>query len=131
MLAAALLASACAEQAPAADVTKGQIGAELKEYTVTLTSAQVRAGTVTFLVRNRGGIAHDFIVLKTDSRPDQIAVDAQAQKAKEDGRVGGFQEIAPGQNRNLRLDLQAGHYVIICNVATHFALGMRTELTIN
>ena len=129
VVAAALLAS-CAEAAPAADITKGEIAVELKEHVISMSAQEVRAGTVTFLVRNRGGVAHDFIVIKTDLAPDKLPLDAQAQKVKEDGRVGSVQEIPPGKNGNLRLDLQAGHYVIVCNVPTHYQLGMRTELTV-
>jgi uncharacterized cupredoxin-like copper-binding protein len=122
--------AACAEPVPEADITKGQIRADLKEHTIALTSSEVRAGTVTFIVRNRGGIAHDFIVLKTDLAPDKIPVDTQTQKAKEDGRVGGLQEVAPGRGGNLRVELEPGHYVLICNVPTHYQLGMRTELLV-
>lgn len=124
------VAAACAEPVPEADITKGQIRADLKEHTITLTSSEVRAGSVTFIVRNRGGIAHDFIVIKTDLAPDKLTIDAQTQKANEDGRAGGIQELAPGRGGNLRLDLQPGHYVLICNVPTHYQLGMRTELTV-
>lgn len=124
------VASACAEQVPEADITQGQIRADLKEHTITLTSSEVRAGTVTFIVRNRGGIAHDFIVIRTDLAPDKLAVDTQTQKAKENGRVGGIQELAPGKGGNVRVTLDVGHYVVICNVPTHYQLGMRTELTV-
>lgn len=121
---------ACAEPVPEADITKGQIRADLKEHTITLTSSEVRAGTVTFIVRNRGGSAHDFIVIKTELAPDKLPIDAQAQKAREDGRVGGLEELAPGKGGNVRVDLQPGHYLLICNVPTHYQLGMRTELTV-
>ncbi len=52
-LAAAIVAvgfaAACASAAPDADITKGQIRADLKEYAVPLTSTTVRAGQVTFI----------------------------------------------------------------------------------
>jgi uncharacterized cupredoxin-like copper-binding protein len=129
-LALAWIAAACAPAAPEADITKGQIRADLKEYTLVLTSSTVRAGQVTFIGRNVGTTAHDLIVIKTDLAADKLAVDNQTQKAKEDGKSGGVEEIPPGQNRNLRVDLPAGHYVVICNVPTHYGLGMRTELTV-
>ncbi|MBI2773306.1 MAG: copper-binding protein [Chloroflexi bacterium] len=131
MTACALLVAACAAAAPEVDITKGQIGVDLKEHTISLTSREVRSGTVTFVSRNRGSIAHDLIVLRTDLTPDKVPLDTNTQKAKEDGRVGGVEEIAPGKNANLRLELAPGHYVLICNVPTHFQLGMRTELTVN
>jgi uncharacterized cupredoxin-like copper-binding protein len=127
---AILLAAACAPAAPEADITKGQIRADLKEYAVPLTSTTVRAGQVTFIARNTGTSAHDLIVIKTDLAADKLPLDGQTQKAKTDGRVDGVEEIPPGQTRNLRIDLPAGHYVVICNVPTHYGLGMRTDLTV-
>jgi uncharacterized cupredoxin-like copper-binding protein len=129
-IAAVLLAAACAPAAPEADITKGQIRADLKEYVVPLTSTTVRAGQVTFIARNTGTSAHDLIVIKTELAADKLPLDGQTQKAKTDGRVDGVEEIPPGQTRNLRIDLPAGHYVVICNVPTHYGLGMRTDLTV-
>ena len=122
--------AACAQAVPEADLSKGQIRADQKEYSIVLTSATVRPGQVTFISRNIGSIAHDLIVIKTDLAADKLAVDGPTQKAKTDGRVDGVEEIPPGQTRNLRIDLPAGHYVVICNVPTHYQLGMRTDLTV-
>lgn len=126
----AFIASGCAAPEPEVDITKGQIRADLREHAIVLTSAEVRAGEVTFVVRNRGGQAHDLIVIRTDLAADALPVDQQTQKASEDGRVGGIELLNPGRNANLRLTLEPGRYVLICNVPTHYALGMRTDLTV-
>lgn len=126
----ALSIAGCAAAEPEVDITKGQIRADLREHTITLTSNEVRAGEVTFVIRNRGGQAHDLIVIKTDLAADKLLVDQQTQKASEEGRVDGVELINPGRSGNLRLALAPGHYVLICNVPTHYALGMRTELTV-
>lgn len=112
------------------DITKGQIRADLREHAIVLTSNEVRAGEVTFVVRNRGGQAHDLIVIRTDAAADALPVDQQSQKATEQGRVGGVELINPGRSSNLRLTLEPGRYVLICNVPTHYQLGMRVELTV-
>lgn len=126
-----VLAASCGGAAePDVDITKGQIRADLREHVITLTSNEVRAGEVTFVIRNRGGQAHDLIVIKTDRAADALQVDQQTQKASEEGRVGGVELINPGRSSNLKLTLEPGHYVLICNVATHYQLGMRTELTV-
>lgn len=126
----ALLLAACAAPEPQVDITKGEIRADLREHTIALTSNEVRAGEVTLVIRNRGGQAHDLIVIKTDSAADGLPVDQQTQKAREDGRVGGVELVNPGKSSNLRITLEPGHYVLICNVPTHYQLGMRTELTV-
>jgi uncharacterized cupredoxin-like copper-binding protein len=125
-----LLLGACAAAEPEVDITKGEIRADLREHTIALTSNEVRAGEVTLVIRNRGGQAHDLIVIRTDAAADALPVDQQTQKASEQGRVGGVELVSPGRSSNLRLTLEPGHYVLICNVATHYQLGMRTELTV-
>ena len=130
LVASALVLAACGEPAVQADASKGQIAADLKDHTITLSAKEVGAGTATVLVRNRGGSAHDFIVLRTDLAPDKLTVDQQTQKAGEEGRVDGLQELGPGKSGQLKLDLAPGRYVLICNVPTHYGLGMRTELTV-
>lgn len=128
-----VLVAACggSAAAPGVDASKGEIRADLKEYSIALTSTTMRSGTVTFVARNGGGAAHSFIVIKTDVAADKLPLDQQKQTAKEDGKVGGLDQVDPGKSQNLRLELPAGHYVIICNVATHYQLGMRAELTVN
>ncbi|MGH2378882.1 MAG: plastocyanin/azurin family copper-binding protein [Candidatus Limnocylindria bacterium] len=127
---AALLLASCAAAEPEVDITKGQIRADLREHAITLTSNEVRAGEVTFVVRNRGGQAHDLIVIRTDLAADALPVDGQTQMASEEGRAGGIELVSPGRSANLRLTLEPGHYVLICNVPTHYGLGMHTELEV-
>lgn len=132
LLALALtLGAACAPAVPQVDVAQGQIRADLSDFSVTLTSGEVRAGQVTFVVRNVGSSAHNFVVIRTDAAPDKLAIDPRTQAASEDGRVGALEEpFAPGQTLNLRLDLGPGRYVLICNVPGHYQLGMRAGLTV-
>ncbi len=129
-LTCALALSACASSAPEVDVSKGEIRADLREYSISLTSSTVRPGQVTFVARNAGGLAHSFVVVKTDLAADKLPVDGTAQQAKEDGKVGSLDNIDPGKSQNLRIQLPAGHYAVICNVPTHYQLGMRTDLTV-
>ncbi len=113
-----------------ADAAKGEIAVELREHTITLSAATVRAGTVKFEVRNTGGQVHDFVVLRTDTPPERLAVDAGTARAREEGRAGGLEQMPPGRSAALRLDLLPGAYVLICNVPTHYSMGMRTALTV-
>lgn len=124
------LVAACAPSVPQTDISKGQIRADLREWGITLTSTTVRSGQVTIIARNVGSVAHDLIVIKTDLAADKLPLDGQTQQARTDGRVNGIEEFPASQSRNLRLELPAGHYVVMCNVPTHYQLGMRTELTV-
>jgi len=85
---------------------------------------------VKFGIRNLGTMVHDFDLIKTDLAPDRLPTDTASAKAKTDGLVKQMINIAQGRATTLDADLAAEHYVIICNVAGHYQLGMRAELTV-
>ncbi len=129
-MALALLVVSCAQ--PAADAPAGsQLVAELADYKITVNVPSVKAGTIKIGVRNLGNMEHSFEVLKTDLAPDKIPVDGGSAKAKEDGKVGEIKSIAAGKSASVTLDLTPGKYVLICNVAGHYQLGMRTAFTVD
>jgi len=110
-----------------ADVT---VVVEMREYLITLNTPTVKAGVVKFGIRNLGTMVHDFDLIKTDLAPDKLPIDTASAKANTDGLVKQMITIAQGRATTLDADLAPGHYVIICNVASHYQLGMRTELTV-
>jgi uncharacterized cupredoxin-like copper-binding protein len=107
-----------------------QVVAEMRDYSITLSVPTVKAGLVKFGIRNLGGMAHQFDLIKTDLAPDKLPVDAASAKAKEDGLVKQVLNIAPGKVATVSAELQAGHYVIICNVPGHYQLKMYAELKV-
>jgi len=107
-----------------------QVAVEMKDYSIALSVTSVKAGVVKFGVRNMGGMPHQFDLIKTDLAPDKLPIDSAAAKAKEDGLVKQVLNIGPGKVATTSADLQPGHYVIICNVAGHYQLGMRAELKV-
>jgi uncharacterized cupredoxin-like copper-binding protein len=103
---------------------------DLKEYAITLSVPSVKAGTVKFGIRNNGSMVHDFDLYKTDLAPDKLPIDGGSAKVKMDGLVKQMINIAANRSTTLTADLAAGHYAIICNVAGHYQLGMRTDLKV-
>jgi uncharacterized cupredoxin-like copper-binding protein len=103
---------------------------DMKEYSITLNTPTVKAGVVKFGIRNLGTMVHDFNLIKTDLAPDKLPIDTASAKARTDGLVKQMINIAQGRVTTLDADLAPGHYVIICNVAGHYQLGMRTELAV-
>ncbi len=49
------------------------VNVELGEWFVNADSASVTAGSITFDVSNRGGKAHEFIIIQTDLAPDALS----------------------------------------------------------
>jgi len=126
----AILANACSQgmEPLPADVN---VTVDLKEYAVTLSVASIKAGTIKFGIRNNGTMVHDFDIYKTDLPLDKLPVDGGSAKVKMDGLVKQMINISANRSTTITADLTAGRYVIICNVAGHYQLGMRAELQVN
>ena len=103
---------------------------DLKEYSVTLSVTSIKAGTVKFGIRNNGTMVHDFDLYKTDLAVDKLPVEGGSAKVKMDGLVRQMINISANRSTTLSVDLAPGRYVIICNVAGHYQLGMRAELQV-
>jgi uncharacterized cupredoxin-like copper-binding protein len=73
---------------------------------------------------------HSFELIKTDLPFDKLPIDSGAAKAKEDGLIKQVKSLGVGKVSVVTADLAAGNYVIICNVAGHYQLGMRAALTV-
>ena len=101
----------------------------MKDYRVELNVATLKAGTVKIGVKNAGGMEHSFELIKTDLPFDKLPTTGDA-RAREDGLVKQIKSIAVGKVATLTADLAAGKYVVICNVAGHYQLGMRAPLAV-
>lgn len=93
----------------------------------------VSAGTVTFNVVNRDTTEHNLLVIRTDFPPDELPVDPASAVVAESAvdvvaRVDAF---VPGEPVPLTVELEPGPYVLICNVPTHYVLGMHAPLTVD
>ena len=42
-----------------------------------------------------------------------------------------IEDIEGGANPTLTVDLDAGHYVVFCNLPGHYGLGMHTDLDVS
>jgi len=129
LLGIALTIAACAGAAETIppDV---DLGVTMKDYKVELSVDTVKAGSVKIGVRNAGGMEHSFELIKTDLPFDKLPTTGDA-KAREDGLVKQVKSIGVGKVSVVTADLAAGNYVVICNVAGHYQLGMRVAFTVN
>ena len=129
LIACALVAASCSS-APEALPSDVQLTVDLKEYSVVLSAATIKAGTTKIGIRNVGTMEHEFEIIKTDLAPDKLPVDVGQGKAKEDGLVKQIKSILPNKVATVTANLEAGTYVIICNVSGHYQLGMRAALKV-
>ena len=118
--------------APVADGTPVSVIAgdtSATAQTLTVDPITVKAGAVTFTFKNTGNRQHEMIVLKTDESPDAMKVGAD-NKVSEDASVGEISETDAGKTVTKTLTLDAGAYVLVCNIEKHYGQGMRSAFTV-
>jgi uncharacterized cupredoxin-like copper-binding protein len=101
------------------------------EQYLNVSVSTVPAGPVTFTLTNNSNVGkeHEMVVLKTDTPYDQLEVGADDRVSEADS-VGEISEIKPGTTGTVTLDLEPGKYVLVCNLAKHYAQGMRAAFTV-
>jgi uncharacterized cupredoxin-like copper-binding protein len=95
---------------------------------VTPTSAP--AGKVKFAVTNDGTILHEFVVLKTNVAYDKLPVNAKTHKISEAKSVGEIGNVPKGKTKSKTFTLKKGKYVLACNIAKHYEMGMVAAFTV-
>ena len=126
----AIVASACAGAASTETSEVPNLYVDISDFKLATDHPAIAAGHVVFGIRNHASMQHELKVIKTDLPPDQLPVDGLTAKAKEDGKVGELLTISGGASRKLVLELAPGAYVLICNIAGHYQLGMRVGLEV-
>ena len=117
-------------------------------YTMTPEVNSAHAGPVTFVAQNEGLIEHELIVVKLLDMGVDLAdlnvVDGQIPEVDEGGAVyladadgshygqviaatGHGMHLKACHTIELNADLAEGRYMLLCNIATHYQLGMWSE----
>jgi uncharacterized cupredoxin-like copper-binding protein len=128
-VAAALAASGMTVAASAGQPRR--VAAKLGEYSIKLDRGSVSHGRVSFTIRNDGKAVHEFIVLKSSLQPDALPRNGSKVNEGSAGRViDEVEDIKPGRSATLTLNLKAGRYVLLCNLAGHYPGGMHAGLRV-
>ena len=109
----------------------GAIAVDMKEWSITPSSRTAKAGDVIFNITNSGTVVHEFVVVKTDVKADALKVIGDKIDESALTAVDEVEDIAIGATPSLKVTLAAGHYVVLCNIETHFGLGMRSDFDVN
>ena len=118
-----------------------EVDVVVSEFIVDPSEDSVEAGEVTFALDNQGSETHEFLVVEAASADDLPVDDDGAfdeEAFDEDGVVDEVEDIEAGDTAELTLDLEAGDYVLLCNVVedesgeaeSHFAEGMHANFTV-
>ena len=111
----------------------GMMGGMMGMMSIRTDHPTVKAGPVHFDVTNWSkGMLHELLVVAVDEPGAPLPYDyAQAKVAEDQVRVlGDTSELQPNASGGLDLTLSAGSYLLICNIAGHYASGMAVPLTV-
>ncbi len=132
----------------AAGVIGSTVTVDLEEFSIKRNPPVVKAGLVTFNVKNVGGITHEMVVVRAasaDALPKVTvagdrsvgAVDEEAISAA--NTIGETGDVKVGVHSTKRFVLTPGTYVMFCNidskeadgtVINHFMKGMSATITV-
>ncbi len=120
------------EPTPTAPVVEGQVLVGLTEadWVVSASPGSAAAGEITFAVSNTGSIGHNLRVVRTDLAADGLPSDGIAVDETELDVVAETPDLGPGESDEIAATLEAGSYVLICNIAGHYDAGMTTAFTV-
>ena len=138
----ALVAGACGDDDGGEETgAGGAIEITLQEFAVLPSPDSAPAGEVTFNVTNIGPEdVHEFVVFATDLAPDKLptAPDGSVDETGEGVElIDEIEDIAVDATPTLTVTLDAGSYVLICNIVeeegadtiVHYQQGMRVGFT--
>lgn len=105
----------------------------LAEWGVSADPLTVEAGDVKFNAENQGGLPHELVVLKTTLGASRLPVESAKVDEAAAGLVIG--EIEPadlpaGASASATFNLEAGTYVLLCNIPAHYEQGMRVSFVV-
>jgi uncharacterized cupredoxin-like copper-binding protein len=112
---------------------EGGVSATEADFSITLDPTSATAGDVTFNIQNDAAQTHEFVVFKTDLAPDALPTDdtgAVDEAGKGVTHIDEVEDVTAGSSATLTVNLEAGAYVMICNLPGHYSQGMHTAFSV-
>ena len=127
----AVACSSSSSSSSAGGSDSGGVSATEKDFEIDLATSSAPAGSVTFNISNEGPSTHEFVIVQTDDAPDALPTKNGTVDEENLTVVDEQEDIAPSTTATLTTNLDAGSYVIICNIPGHYEAGMHTAFTVS
>lgn len=112
----------------------GDQTATLSEWKI-MVPTSIKAGKVNFKIVNAGAMEHEMVVFKADMDIAAYPTDDTGAVKEEDPSITKTSDgsnIAAGASEQRTIDLsKPGRYLFVCNLPSHFKLGMATIVTVS
>jgi uncharacterized cupredoxin-like copper-binding protein len=135
-------AGTTAAAAAGESVVNVQLGEDGEKYFITVDKDTVQAGTTTFVIDNVGSMHHEMVIFKTDIDPAELPLTDEDKVDEEKAglvaeavyttplRGDEDHRIRDGRGVDYTVDLPPGNYVLVCNLAGHYAKGQYVAFTV-
>jgi uncharacterized cupredoxin-like copper-binding protein len=108
----------------------GDVIVTLKDFSLTATPGTFAPGPISFGIDNDGPSVHEFVVLRSDDAPDALPVENGLIREDQIDLIDEVEDLAPGTSSSLDVNLDAGAYVLVCNLPAHYEQGMFAAFTV-
>ena len=108
------------------------VNVTMTDYQMELSADSVAAGEVTFKIQNASEMTiHEFVVVQSDLQATEIPVGEDLLVDESlFTPVDEVEDIPAGESAELTVTLTPGHYVLLCNIAGHYQLGMHADFNV-
>jgi len=116
----------------------GTPGAALKDdpgapMGFSVTQSVIPHGQVKFIATNTSTfLEHEMLVIPINDVTEALPYNTDTERLDEDaaGSLGEIAETPAGETGTLTVDLAPGTYMLVCNIAFHYGMGMWTLITV-
>jgi len=108
-------------------------GGMMAMMSIRIDKPSIKAGTVTFEVTNWSrSVIHEMLIVAVDNPTAPLPYDyVQGRVPEEQVKVlGEVEGLQPNATESLSVALEAGSYLLICNIVGHYASGMVTPFSV-
>ena len=109
-------------------VKGGKLKVAMSDYEFAPSAVTAKAGRLKVTATNEGNATHEFVLVRTDEAPGALGTGDGS--ASEQGSLGEIEEQQPGSSASHTFKVEAGKYVYLCNVDSHYGKGMHGALTV-
>jgi uncharacterized cupredoxin-like copper-binding protein len=127
MLSAALLLATTG-----AKEKKQSVKVTLSEFKIVAAKTAFTPGSIEFDAKNAGKIPHELAILKTDLAASALPTDAGKADESKGQMIGRINEnsLKKGKSKKQTFKLDAGKYLLICNLVGHYQGGMTAAIEV-
>lgn len=111
------------------ELPKTDLHVDLNEWTVTPSLTRLAAGTLRISATNTGARPHDLVIIRVEDPKAGLPVKDDVVDETRVAIVDRFREFKSGEKEK-SITLTPGEYLLICNIAGHYELGMAAAVSV-